>query len=534
MKEILPAETGPIIPKFSDHARIMLLNPNPYNLGIANLGMQAIADYLIKREVNISFVYPETITQNLPLADTPDILAISLPFETTFITSVQAIKKLGFPLRSNNRRSEHPIVIGGGMVNPMPMSDFLDAIVMGEGRKAMWDIVQKVQQGKTVGLSRNEIVQSLSEIPGVYIPSLYRFHIDDSGYVSDFQSPQGDEIITPRPYLDLNLYPICSHWTSSIAVYGIKDYFSIMVALGCNKKCPFCLVGNTQGGEGCQLLLISHDLILALAQERRGRYGVSLIKLFFSSSYSDLKILLSKLLSSGFHPRVGSLSLEQIDDELVSLIKQSGQKEIVVAPETVENLRPNIEKAWIKDEYLFYTVTLCNKYDVHLTLYTMCGIPGETFDDVRRLGSLLLEVRGKLKDRLKLTVHFNQIYAKASTPLQFMEVLTPEQARERIYLLRSVMDSSEVSFVTGIDSSLSLVQPILARGDQRLGTVIENLSGIVRISEKDWRIGLENANLKLSSFFKEKETDRHLPWEHLMVQDPSHLRARYLSIKRRI
>ena len=144
MKEILPAETGPIIPKFSDHARIMLLNPNPYNLGIANLGMQAIADYLIKREVNISFVYPETITQNLPLADTPDILAISLPFETTFITSVQAIKKLGFPLRSNNRRSEHPIVIGGGMVNPMPMSDFLDAIVMGEGRKAMWDIVQKV------------------------------------------------------------------------------------------------------------------------------------------------------------------------------------------------------------------------------------------------------------------------------------------------------------------------------------------------------------------------------------------------------
>jgi hypothetical protein len=226
------------------------------------------------------------------------------------------LRDIGVPAWASERAEDSPIVVAGGLalINPMPLSPFFDAMVIGEGREVIVAIAQEVANGRANGLSRAEIVSRLAQVPHTYVPALYQFEYDQNGSVTRAgRDPAASESIVPGRPLDMASNPIHSLWTTERACYKYPDYYSVMVAMGCHLKCPFCVVGNVQGQESGSAATTTIGTILSLATERRTRYRTNLIKLFFASSFSsraaidplDLTNLLGEMLRLAEHQAGG-------------------------------------------------------------------------------------------------------------------------------------------------------------------------------------------------------------------------------------
>lgn len=335
----------------------------------------------------------------------------------------------------------------------------------------------------------------------------------------------------------MNEYPIFSIWTSRHACYEYDDYFSLMTAMGCHKKCPYCVVGHVQGYKSGRAQLIDQERILDLIRERKRRYGTRLIKLFFSSAFSEgegdissesIKELLSALLREGVQARVGSLNIQQADDELFDLLSHHEQDNVTFAPETIAELRHTINKGYIKDEKLHYLAEMCSKYDLDMTLYMLGCLPGETDSHTKKQAKLIDSIRKTLSNEQVLEVHYNQSFMKAQTPYQYFGGIRPEEIRRKFRLLkRSMKRIHDIRFVSVIDDSMSYYQPILASGDFNAGKVLSHLYKKRTVTEDEWKKAFVDLGLDDERYFTSKDARKILPWEHISFSTHENLKKRF-------
>src|SRR5437588_11189415 len=93
-----PVQPHPGYPQFG------LLNTNPFDYGIANLGAQSIAQYLLAREVNVYFAFADTMSAQRAFLNDPDmspircdLLGFSIPFEDTYLNVLRMLTQAGLP-----------------------------------------------------------------------------------------------------------------------------------------------------------------------------------------------------------------------------------------------------------------------------------------------------------------------------------------------------------------------------------------------------------------------------------------------------
>lgn len=538
-------DKGDPLPQREGAVNVGLLNANPFASGVANLGWQTIALHLAAQDVNVYIGFADLPGRgrflNHPTlrAGQCDLLAISIPFESVYLNVLRLLQDAGLPLLSAQRHAAEPLVIAGGMatINPMPLSPFIDVFVIGEGREALAQIVRRYAAARTRRPCRREFLTALTDIPGVYVPAFYHIELDDAGYVADLRVEAGaPAVVEAAPVLDLSQRPLYTEWTSRHAVYRAEyaDYFSLMVAMGCHKKCPYCVVGQTQGAASGRALNIDIAAAVELAEARRRRWGTNLIKLFFSSAFSDrqgevnshnLKLLLEALVRRGFQARVGSLNVQQADDELFGLLRAAGQREVTFAPETIAPLRPVIGKAYVTDEQLHHHARLANKHGMQLKIYTLCGLPGEEDRHMDELGQLLVSLRRTLRPSLSMEVHFNPVFAKAQTPYQYFHTLRPDLSRARLARLRSHLAADEVRFVTAIGSPLCYYQTILSLGDQNVARLLQRLYRQPgEPPEAAWRQAMADLGLQEDIYYAPRDIGRRTPWEHIAYANHSRLK----------
>src|SRR5690606_34764305 len=62
-----------------------------------------------------------------------DLIAFNLSAELTYTNVLNCVDLAGVPVRSADRRAEHPLVAVGGhcTYNPEPIADFVDIVVLG-------------------------------------------------------------------------------------------------------------------------------------------------------------------------------------------------------------------------------------------------------------------------------------------------------------------------------------------------------------------------------------------------------------------
>ena len=110
-----------------------------------------------------------------------DLLAFNLSAELVYTNVLNMIDLAGAPVRSVERRPEHPLVVIGGHAafNPEPLADFVDVVVLGEGEEVVGEITEVVHAWKRGRPHRPTAVccASWRRSPGVYVPSMYDVHL---------------------------------------------------------------------------------------------------------------------------------------------------------------------------------------------------------------------------------------------------------------------------------------------------------------------------------------------------------------------
>ena len=119
--------------------RFGLSYPNIYKTAMSSLGYNILYNQINEREdtwcERIIFPNEKSLESNTP-AKYFDILSFTLQFEEDYVNVLEILKKSGIPLKRKDRKSEDPLIIAGGpcpTANPMPLSDYIDLFIIGEG-----------------------------------------------------------------------------------------------------------------------------------------------------------------------------------------------------------------------------------------------------------------------------------------------------------------------------------------------------------------------------------------------------------------
>src|SRR5438105_5313420 len=200
--------------------------PDTYEVGMSNVGFRLLYHALNERPdvacERLFMPWPDMEKalqrEQLPLFSIEsraplrafDVVGFTLQFELCYTTVLAMLELGGVPLATSERGRDDPLVLGGGpcAYNPEPVADFFDALVVGEGEEAIHEISNLVLDWKRSRGSRQDLLWHLAEIPGVYVPSLFRPRYGQDRTAAALESLKpGYETVVRRVIPDLNLVP---------------------------------------------------------------------------------------------------------------------------------------------------------------------------------------------------------------------------------------------------------------------------------------------------------------------------------------
>ena len=182
--------------------RVAFAFPDVYEVGMSHLGTKILYNTLNNREdtycERVFAPWPDMEAEmrkgNIPLYTLEtkdslrdfDIIGFTLQYEMSYTNILNMLDMAGIPLRASERGKEYPLIIAGGpcAYNPEPLYDIFDAFQLGEGEEAINDIIDAYKANKNN--SKEKLLLELSQIDGVYVPSLYEVKYNEDGTICEF------------------------------------------------------------------------------------------------------------------------------------------------------------------------------------------------------------------------------------------------------------------------------------------------------------------------------------------------------------
>ncbi|MCJ7749516.1 MAG: TIGR03960 family B12-binding radical SAM protein, partial [Armatimonadetes bacterium] len=350
----------------SVRARMAFVYPDVYDVGMSHLGLQILYhvlnshdDFLAERAfAPWPDMEQELRARNLPLTSlesrTPlgdfDAIGITLPYELTYSNILNVLDLAGVPLRATDRSESDPLVIGGGpgAVNPEPLADFFDAILIGEGEEAIVEIAEAAAIG-----DRREALAKLAAIPGVYVPSAYDPSFHGTGPRGTVVPRDGaTERILRRVVEDLDAAPFP---TRQIVPFldTVHSRATLEIMRGCTRGCRFCQAGSVYRPRRQR----SAETLLRQAEETIAATGYDEISLlsFTSVDYLGIEDLAAELVdrfgTRGVGIALPSLRADAFSVSLANTIQRVRKTGLTFAPEAgTARLRRVIGKRMQEDE----------------------------------------------------------------------------------------------------------------------------------------------------------------------------------------
>jgi radical SAM superfamily enzyme YgiQ (UPF0313 family) len=496
-------EIGSISKELAD-INVCFCFPDTYEIGMSHLGLQvlygkanAIPNVWCER---VFSPWPDMETglrdSGLPLVSLEsgralkdfDILAFTLQYELCYTNVLNILDLGGIPLRRADRSDKHPIIIAGGpcALNPAPMSSFIDAFVIGDGEEAFEELLQCAG-----GKNRVAILQQLSDIPGVFVPEY-------------------PKKVTKRTVFDLNAayYPVNPPIPNTEVVH---DRVMLELFRGCIRGCRFCQAGFT--GRPVRSRSVGTLTKQGLEMLRSSGYDELGLLSLSTSDYEELIELCDKLIE-WCEPRKISLSLpslriDNFDAELMQRVQSVRKSGLTFAPEAgSQRLRDVINKN-VREEDLLNT----------------CRVAFEGgWSTVKLLSHAVLRTwkqYAKHKSRgARITVSTSCFVPKPHTPFQWEAQVAMEEYLRRVELLKSGLKSKAITYKWHSPDQ-SFIEAALARGDRRMGAVIEAVwEGGARLdswsecfSLDRWITAFEKCGADILFYaLREREYGEILPW----------------------
>ena len=149
--------------------RMGLAYPNIYKTAMSSLGYNILYNQINEREdcwcERIIFPNPKSIESNTP-SKYFDIISFTIQFEEDYFNVLNMLKNAEIPLKREDRNESDPLIIAGGpcaTANPMPISDYIDLFVIGEGETVIDNILDTYQ-------NHGKNLEKYLEIESIYIP----------------------------------------------------------------------------------------------------------------------------------------------------------------------------------------------------------------------------------------------------------------------------------------------------------------------------------------------------------------------------
>ena len=480
--------------------RVAFCFPDTYEIGMSNVGMRILYGIMNEMEgVWCERVFApwgdmeEAIDANhLPLwaleSQDPvkefDMIAFTIGYEMCYTNILNMLRLAGIPLHAKDRKGLKNIVFAGGVCayNPEPLADFIDFFSLGEGEEITQEIVRLYDRAKAEKWEKEEFLKEVSRIDGVYVPSFYEHTYNEDGTLSAITPCNGaPEKVTKRivENLDDAYYPTKTIVPSTEIVH---ERANLEVFRGCIRGCRFCQAGFTYR----PVRKKSPDVLYRQAVETLEDSGHNEITLssLSTSDYRGLKELTDEMIpyceAHRINLSVPSLRADNFSRELMQKLQTLRKSGLTFAPEAgTQRLRDVINKNLTEEEIL---TTCANAFSGgwnNVKLYFMLGLPTETDEDVLGIADLVYKIIQAWKENASnkkrgLRVHVATAYfvPKPHTPFQWEKQITPEEYLRRCRLLKDHFYSKSIEY-NYHTPDISRLEAVTARGDRRLGAVIE-------------------------------------------------------------
>lgn len=546
-------EAGSIIKnKFECDITFAFCFPDIYEIGMSHLGMKILyslinsLDYALCERVFAPALDLEEllIERGLPLFSLEtktavsdfDIVGFTLQYELSYTNILNMLTLSNIPLLAEKRDAFYPLIIAGGpcCCNPEPLTPFFDAFILGEGEEVTIELIDAVRALKANGKSKYEILKALSEIQGVYVPSLYDVFYNEDNTIKEIKAKDGaPKKVVKRIIKDLDnvFYPenFVVPFTECVHDRAVHEIFR-----GCIRGCRFCQAGFIYR----PLREKSVETISKDSKElcfNTGYDELSLLSLS-SSDYTEIIPLLDELLSwtadKNINIALPSLRIDGFSDELIqklSLIRRAG---LTFAPEAgSQRLRDVINKNITEDEILDTARKAFSGGWNSVKMYFMLGLPTETDEDIKAIAQLSQAIVDEFYNNpnkpkgkgVTVSVSASSFVPKPFTPFQWEAQDAKEMFLQKQKLLKSSITTKKVTLSVH-NTGMSLLEAVFARGDRKVANALLEAfllgcrfdSWGDKFDMEKWTKAFEKAGLNMAFYANRKrEYDEILPWEHL-------------------
>ena len=529
-KATLAKEVGYIRKPHTDRLRVALAFPNTYYVGMSNLGFQTVYqlfnahdDVVCERfflppkqqlKEQLASRAPMVTLESQSLVRDFDLIAFSVSFEWDYTNILTMLRLAGVPVRAADRTPRDPLVVIGGavtFVNPEPLALFADVIAAGEGEVLVPGLVDSHrEQG-----SRAELLRSLAQKRGFYIPSFYDVEYSADGAITQFvpKAGTGAPPVVKKAALPTTetVDPPCTGIFTPDTEFGSR--FLVEVVRGCANLCRFCWAGYNY----LPVRAFPADRILARAREARTHAKQAGLVSIALCDHPEIERILTGLADMGYSISPASLRLDDLTETIVRQLRASGEKTLTIAPETgSDRLRRVINKTVTNDEILDRAELIFANGIENLKLYYMIGLPTETDADLVAIRDLTLQMRdimlkyAKAKGQIgRIIGSVNPLVPKPSTAYQWLPMEDPAAVDEKVRRLRELTSNIDNVYFNIKSERHSFYQALLSLGDRRVAPAIE----AAEANGGDWRRAVADTGVDADFYvFRDRTHDALLPW----------------------
>lgn len=463
--------------KANADVKFLMCFPDVYEVAHSNLGIKILYFMLNNRADTVcescympwADMVKELRNRKMPLfsqeTKTPissfDAIGFSLQYEMSYTNILAMLDLGGIPLLRSERGENSPIVVAGGpcVINPMPLTDFIDVFSIGDGEDAINSLADVLAEKKRDGLGRVETLKKISQIDGMFVPGISKGKVRRAVIDS----------------LETAFFP------TRVQIPNIEAVFQrsvLEIFRGCTRGCRFCQAGMIYR----PVRERTPQTLKRYTEELINNNGFEEITLSSLSTcdYPCLRELLKEIkpICDSRHVNI-SLPSTRVDSFEAEFVASGRLSSMTFAPEAgTQRLRDVINKNVTEEDILSSCRNAFEKGYHSVKLYFMIGLPTETDEDLYGIADIVKKIKycyrkhAVSRKQLSLGVSTSTFVPKPFTPFQWEAQISLAEIEYKQNLLKSILKPLNIKY-NYHDGKTSRLETTLARGDERMNAVIK-------------------------------------------------------------